>query len=84
MRKTIFIISALQVLLVIAIAVRTILYPVDIAGAGTAYVIPQVYGLMIVIAVVPAMILAYTDRWQWLGLAMSLLPLIPLAMMLSV
>ena len=84
MKKTVFIIGALQVLLAIAIAAKTILDPVDIAGAGTAYVIPQVYALMIAMALVPAALLAYTDRWQWLGVAVALSPLIPLGMMLSV
>jgi hypothetical protein len=83
MHKTVYIIGALQVLLAIAIGVKAILDPVDTTGTGTAYAIPQIYALLIAMTIVPAAILAYTDRWQWLGVVMSLVPLVPLAIMLS-
>jgi hypothetical protein len=83
MKKTVFIIGAMQVLLAIAIAVKAFLDPAVVAGEGTAYVIPQVYALLIAMTIVPAALLAYTDRWQWLGVVFALLPLIPLGMMLS-
>lgn len=82
MRKAIFIITGLQVLAVLAMAVMVILNPVDSDGNPATLMVPRIYAQVLVVTLMPAGILAYTERWQWAGLAFALMPLIPLALML--
>ena len=74
MRFAIYLIAGGQFLFLCLAWVNIALNPSDPAGQGMAYGFLMVGFLALAIVAVPAILLARSEKWQWLGLLLAALP----------
>ena len=74
MRYAIYALAALQIAALIFSFAQTVLHPSDAAGQGMAYGFLTIGAVLLAVVLIPAFILARSDKWGWLGLVCAAVP----------
>lgn len=78
MRMAIYLLAGGQFLFLCIAWVNIVMNPSDAAGQGMAYGFLMIGFLALAIIIVPAILLARHEKWQWLGLVLASAPLLVL------